>query len=305
MRTLTYYLSLLVLVFAVWSCGKSTSADAEGEADSTAVVKEQPAATPLFPDTPGIQTYSFRASFARDVANALDTIKHLGFTEVECGLDPYGLTTEEFKKMLDDRGIKATSVGAGYDQIVENPEEVAQKANIMGAKYVMVAWIPHKDAFTIDDAKKAVEDFNRVGKVLKENGVTLCYHNHGYEFVPYEDGTLFDYIAENTDPEYVSFEMDILWVTHPGADPVQLLEKYGNRWKLMHLKDLRAGVPSDFSGHTPVENDVVLGTGVIDIPAVLKAAKKAGVEHYYIEDESPTVGEQVPQSLEYLKGLTE
>ena len=71
----------------------------------------------------------------------------------------------------------------------------------------------------------------------------------------------------------------------------------------MHVKDLRKGVKSDFSGKTPVENDVALDTGQLDIPAILKAAKKAGVQHYYIEDESPSIATQVPQSLAYLRSL--
>lgn len=258
----------------------------------------------FFPKKPGVQAYTYRFSFEKDVEATLDTIQELGFTEMECGLSPYGLSTEEFKKMLDERGISSPSVGVGYDELVSDPEEVARKAKIMGATYVMTAWIPHEgDDFTIENAKKAVEDFNKAGKVLKENGLTFCYHNHGYEFRPYEDETLFDYIAENTNPEYVSFEMDILWAYLPGADPAALLEKYGDRWKLMHLKDLKKGVESNNTGHTPIENNVVLGTGQLDMPAILKAAKEAGVAHYFIEDESPQVAEQVPESLVYLKSL--
>jgi sugar phosphate isomerase/epimerase len=261
---------------------------------------------PLFPQTPGIQAYTYRFSFKKDVAATLDTIRALGITDIECGVNPNGLSAEVFRKMLDERGMKAPSVGTSYDDIVKDPQEVARKAKVLGAEYVMVAWIPHeKNNFTLENAQKAVEDFNRVGKVLKENGLTFCYHNHGFEFRPYKNGTLFDYIAENTNPEYVSFELDVLWAVHPGQDPVKLLNKYGNRWKLMHLKDLRKGVKGDFSGNTPIENDVALGTGQIDIPAVLKAAKKAGVKYYFIEDESMNVKEQVPQSMAYLKSLKE
>lgn len=101
--------------------------------------------------------------------------------------------------------------------------------------------------------------------------------------------------------------MDIMWTHFGGGDPVALLKKYPGRWKLMHLKDLRKGTPKDMTGLTPDENDVPLGTGELDIPAILKAAKKAGVVHYFIEDESPAheVKEQVPQSIAYLKSLTE
>lgn len=264
----------------------------------------------------GIESYTYRKSFPINVVATLDTIKMLGFTELEGGV-PKGMTVEEYRKLLDERGIKVPSTGAGYDQIVKEPEVVAARAKALGASFVMVSWIPHEGTnFTFANAKKAAEDFDRVGKVLKDNGLTLCYHNHGYEFHPLmefpeaagmgkKDETLFDYIAQHTNPDYVSFEMDILWAQHGGADPVKLLNKYGSRWKLMHLKDLKKGVKGDLTGNTPPENDVVLGTGQIDMPAVLKAAKKVGIKHYFIEDESNYVNTQVPLSIAYLKGLTE
>ncbi|MFD2569513.1 sugar phosphate isomerase/epimerase family protein [Spirosoma soli] len=260
---------------------------------------------PVYTFPLGVQSYTYRNHFPKDVVATLDLIKSLGFTEMEGGV-PRGMSVEEFKKLLDERGIKLTSTGGGYEQVVKDPEEVAKRAKALGASYVMVAWIPHeKSNFSLENAKKAVEDFNRVGKVMKENGLTFCYHNHGYEFQPYQDGTLFDYIVKNTNPEYVSFEMDILWATHGGADPVKLLNKYGSRWKLMHLKDLKKGIKGDLSGGTPPENDVVLGEGQIDMPAVLKTAKKVGIQHYYIEDESNKEDTQVPQSIAYLKNLKE
>jgi len=117
------------------------------------------------------------------------------------------------------------------------------------------------------------------------------------------DGTLFDELMRQTLPEDVSVELDILWVKHPGVEPETILEKYGSRIKLMHLKDLKKGVKGDFTGSTAVENDVALGTGQINMPAVLKAAKKAGVKHYYLEDESPNIQTQIPASIQYLKDL--
>ena len=260
---------------------------------------------PLFPQAPGMQTYTFRYSMKNSVAATLDTIKSLGITVLESGTNPEGLTPEAFRKLLDERKLTSPSVGAGYDELVKDPAELARKAKIVGASYLMTAWIPHAKEFNLEDAKKAVADFNRAGKVLKENGITFCYHTHGYEFVPYENGTLFDYIVKNTDPNYVSFEMDIMWVFFGGGDPAKLLLKYPNRWKLMHLKDLRKGIKGDLTGGTSVENDVTLGTGQLDIPAILKAAKKVGVKYYFIEDESSRFHEQVPETIKYLKTLVE
>ena len=97
--------------------------------------------------------------------------------------------------------------------------------------------------------------------------------------------------------------MDILWTFFPGIDPAKLLEKYPNRFKLMHVKDLKMGVIGNLSGGTSSENDVALGTGQLNLPAIMKAAKKAKIQHYYIEDESSLHAVQVPESIKYLLSI--
>ncbi len=259
-------------------------------------------AKPLYTAPLGVQAYTFRKSFPIDVAKTLDTIQMMGFTEIEGSAGK--MSPIAFKQLCNERGISIPSTGADYNFLVKSPDSVVMNANSLGAKYVMCAWIPHGKKLTLEDAQKAVADFNAAGKVLANNGITFCYHAHGYEFQPYEDGTLLDYIIKNTDPKYVSFEMDILWIQFGGGDPVELMKKYGNRWKLMHLKDLRKGTHKDLTGGTSQDNDVILGTGEIDIPAILKEAKKIGIKHFFIEDESAHVNLQVPQSISYLTNLS-
>jgi sugar phosphate isomerase/epimerase len=259
---------------------------------------------PVYTAPLGVQTYTFRRSIGLDPAKVLDTIKRLGFTEIEGGGGR--MHPADFKKLCDERGINIPSTGAGYEDLVNKIDSVVWRAKILGAKYVMCAWIPHQNnVLTLENAKKAVEDFNKAGKILKENGLTFCYHAHGYEFQPYEDGTLLDYIFKNTNPEDVSFQMDIFWIQFGGGDPVALLKKYGGRWKMMHLKDMRKGIKKDLTGLTSVENDVTLNTGELDLPAILKEAKRIGIKHYFIEDESSSYATQVPQSIAYLKSLKE
>jgi sugar phosphate isomerase/epimerase len=251
----------------------------------------------------GVEAYTFRKSFPVDVAATLDTIRLMGFAEIEGGGGK--MPPEEFKKLCDARGISIPSMGVSYEFLNKYPDSLASMARQLGATYVMCAWIPHKNnVLTYEDAVKAVNDFNRIGEYLKGRGIIFCYHAHGYEFQPYENGTLLDYIIKNTNPQYVSFEMDIFWIQFGGGDPVALLKKYGDRWKLMHLKDMRKGAKKDLTGLTGPENDVPLGTGEIDIPAILKEANKIGIKHFFIEDESNFVNAQVPQSIAYLKSLT-
>jgi sugar phosphate isomerase/epimerase len=151
---------------------------------------------------------------------------------------------------------------------------------------------------------KAVTVFNQAGKVLSDNGLTLCYHAHGYEFVPQNSGTLFDYLAENMDPRYANFQMDVFWIKQSGTDPVALLKKYSTRFKSMHLKDRLVGMPDSSNGRADVEKaNVVLGTGDVGIEAVVKEGWRLGIKHYFIEDESSRSWDQVPLSIEFLKRI--
>lgn len=250
----------------------------------------------------GVQAYTYRNYFPKDFVATLDTIAKLGITELEGGggrIDP-----ADYRRLCNERGISIPSTGTGYEDLVADPQKVAETAKIYGAEFVMCAWIPHeRGQFTLTDAQKAVKDFNAAGKVLSENGLILCYHAHGYEFQPYADGTLLDYIIQNTDPKYVSFEMDVFWIHFGGGDCVKLLKKYKDRWKLMHLKDMKPGISKDLTGGTDVEYNVPLGTGEVPIKKIIKQANKIGIKHFFIEDESSRVLIQVPESIAYLKSL--
>jgi len=131
------------------------------------------AGKPLYTAPFGVESYTFRKSFPVDVEKTLDTIKMMGFTEIE-GTGGK-LPPAEFRKMCIARGITIPATGADYNSLVKSPDSLAEVAKTLGAKYLMCAWIPHKAAFTIDEAKKAVADFNNIGKVLKQHGITFCY----------------------------------------------------------------------------------------------------------------------------------
>ncbi len=250
----------------------------------------------------GIQLYSLRNQFKNDVEASLKIIRDWGLTNLEGG-GTYGLSFEEFDGLLDKYKLDVVSVGASYDDLKDNPEKALANAKQFGAKYVMCAWISHEgNNFDIEKTKEAVEVFNKAGKLLQDEGITLAYHAHGYEFRPYEDGTLFDYMAKNA--EHFAFEMDVYWVQHGGTDPLALLNKYPDKFVLFHLKDMEKGVVGNNTGHEDVETNVVLGTGQIDISGVVKRAKELGVAKYmFIEDECSRVVEQVPQSLQYLNAI--
>ena len=250
----------------------------------------------------GLQLYSLREQFKKDVAQTLDQVRAFGITNVELA-GTYGVAPGKFKAQLDARGIKAISGHFSYEQCRDDIEGVARDAKLLGLEYAGCAWIPHKDPFDEKTCREAAAVFNRAGEALAKHGIKFFYHTHGYEFLPYRDGTLFDLLMAETNPEFVRIEMDVYWIVHPGQDPVKLLEKYGKRFELMHVKDMKRGTPGGFTGQSDVTNNVPLGEGIIDLPGVFRAAKKAGVKWYFIEDESPASVEQIPQSLRYLENL--
>jgi len=256
-----------------------------------------------FKERIGLQLYSLRDQFARDVPKTLDQVRDFGIKYVETA-GTYGLTPEKFRAELDSRGLKAVAGHFSYERCRDDIEGVAREAKILGLQYAGCAWIPHKDPFDEKTCREAIAVFNRAGEALAKHGLKFFYHTHGYEFLPYGNGTLFDLMMTETKPEFVHFEMDVFWVVHPGHDPVKLLEKYGSRFELMHVKDMKRGTPTGlFTGHADVSTNVALGAGVIDWTAVFRAARKAGVKWYFIEDESPASVQQIPQSLSYLQKL--
>lgn len=257
----------------------------------------------LFAQEIGLQLYSLRNEFKVDVPRTLAKIKEWKIKLIEGG-GTYGLPLDEYKKLLQNNNLEMVSYGAGFEELENNPQAVIDNAKELGAKFIMCAWVPHKEGvFTIDEINKAIVVFSKAGKLMLEHGLKFCYHPHGYEFRPYENGTLFDYLVKNTDSKYVNFEMDVFWVKHPGQDPVALLKKYPTRFLMLHLKDRRPGTPGNQDGRAPDETNVVLGQGDVGIAAIMKEAKKIGVKYYFIEDESPVAVEQIPLSLDFLRKL--
>jgi len=256
---------------------------------------------PAFKGPIGLQLYSLRAQFSNSVPATLDQVHNFGIRYVELA-GTYNLPPEKFNEQLAARGLKPVSGHFPFERYRDDVEGVARDAKALGLQYAGCAWIPHTDPFGEKTCREAIAVFNRAGEALAKHGLKFFYHTHGYEFQPHDSGTLFDLLMAETKPSFVRYEMDVFWIVHPGQDPVKLLQKYGQRFELMHVKDMKKGTPTGLlTGHSEVTNDVALGTGIMDWPAVLSAAKKAGVKWYFIEDESPTSVEQIPQSLRFLE----
>ena len=252
----------------------------------------------------GINIYSVRGLARKDLPATLSLIRELGFRDVEAG-DLFGRTPAEFQRLLKAEGLSARSVGASWKDLGGNLDFVISHAKTLGAEYVVCSTIPHSARhLTAKDCVVAAENLNRWGERLAASGLRLCYHTHGTEFDPSPDGTQFDTLAKLCDPRYANFEMDIFWIVYGRQDPVDFLRRYPKRFPLMHVKDMRKGLPL---GGTPAEveeNDSVpLGTGLVNVKAALAEAKRQQVRHLFLEEEAVDPVPQIRQSLRYLATL--
>ena len=252
----------------------------------------------------GVQLYSVRNQAAKDLPGTLARVHDLGFREVELA-GTYGLSAAAFRHMLDSVGLHAVSMHVGYEQFRDSLDSVLQDAKTLGVQYVGTAWIPHPDGpISEDSTHKAAANFNTWGRAAKAQGLQFFYHVHGYEFEPGTSGALpMDILMSETDSDAVKYEMDVFWITRPGQDPVAWLRKYPNRWRLLHLKDMKKGTPTNVNDGAANADftEVPVGTGQIDYRAVLRTAQEIGVEQYFLEDETSAPFTTMPQSVQWLE----
>jgi sugar phosphate isomerase/epimerase len=252
----------------------------------------------------GLQLWSLRELLPKDLPGTLAKVRALGFREVE-GAGLWRHTAGELRAALDAAGLRCRSAHMGFERLRDDLAGAFAEVKTLGATWVVCPWIPHDKVFTREDAVKAAEAFDKFGKAARDAGLRFGYHCHGYEFVPSTEGTLWETLAQATDRERVAFQIDVFHAYNGGADPARLIEKYEGRVVSLHLKDIKKGYQvKEGSAGAPADVDVPVGSGQIDWPAVLRAARKSGASMYYVEDESTDPLGHIPQSLTYLEGLT-
>jgi len=251
----------------------------------------------------GLELYSVRNELKKDLPGTLKMVRDWGFEDVELAGLP-AMSADDTARALRTAGLRAVSQFVDYDKFRDAFPAVVKDAKTLGVEELIVGWIPHEKVLTKEDVDRAMRDFNAWGAAAAKEKLRLGYHIHGYEFVPGAEGTMLDTLFKGTDPQHVDFEMDVFWVVRGGGDPVALLNRYGKRIRLVHLKDISKGTETGVTtGAAPDEASVTLGTGTIPWAKVLDAAQKAQVKWYFVEDEHPEAVKQIPQTLEYLRTL--
>jgi len=241
----------------------------------------------------GVQLYTLRSVMGDDMEGTLDALAEMGYTEVEfAGL--WGRTAAEMRAIIDGFGLQAASSHHGLNQVRDGWDSTLEDAITLGQKWVVVPSI-NGDERTREGLLAVADDFNAAGEAARAAGLGFGYHNHSWEFEPLADGTIpYDLLLERCDPDLVKMQLDLFWAIHAGADPLQYFGAYPGRFTSVHVK-----------GRTADGDMVAVGQGVVDWVGLFARSEQAGIEHYFVEHDSPgddPVG-NVRISFEALHGI--
>lgn len=266
-------------------------------------------ATPL--GVAGIQLYAVRDSLAADPAATLRRVREIGFREVETA-GFAGLAARDFRRLLDDHGLAAPSAHLDFS----DPARAFEQAHALGAAYAasgsLRALVPgaHSGGMTLDEARRTAELANRLGEQAQRAGLQYAYHNHHIEFAA-ENGTIaYDVLLAETDPALVRFEIDCGWMVIGGGNPIDYFTRYPQRFPMIHVKDFLHGPPRPGSAafDTYEYPGAELGAGMIDYRPIFAAAERAGLEHYFDEQEGPYARmsqlEAARQAYDYIRRIS-
>lgn len=234
------------------------------------------------PGALGLQLYTLRDSIHKDPKGVLTKVASFGYKELETFSYQdgkiFGMPFSAFGSFVKGLGMQVTSGHYGIDQAKSNSwEEAVRNAKSIGQTYMVVPYLVESERKSIDDYKKICGHLNKAGEICNKHGIRFGYHNHAFEFDPLNGQIPFDVMLAELDPKTVGMEMDIYWVVRAGHDPIQYFEKYPGRFEQWHVKDM---------DKNNKDRNADVGTGAIDYKPIFAKAKKSGMKHWYIEQES-------------------
>lgn len=243
----------------------------------------------------GIQIYTLRDEIANDgLEVTMEMVAAAGYKWIE----PFGYenkkylgkTPAEFRAIVEGLGMRIPSIhsvmelssAGGKDDMINNMKITAEDAKATGAEYMVWAYLKPEDRTSMEDYKRHIETFNKFSEICKEVGIQFAYHNHDFEFIPFEGETEMPYelIMKETDSDLVKFEMDLYWVKKADQDPVEWFKKDPGRFKLWHVKDM---YPED-------RFFAPLGKGDTDFKRIFAERETSGMQYFFVEQDAARAG---------------
>ena len=262
-------------------------------------------------DPVGIQLYTVRKFMEQDFDGTLAKVAQIGYREVEFA-GYFGKSPQEASAALRKNGLTSPSEHVPYDTVEKKWPETLEGAHVTGQKYIVCPWIDVTQRKEPDGWKRAADLFNRAGEASQTAGIQFAYHNHAFEFEPYDSlgGKMpYDFLLAETDPKFVKMEMDLCWITVGGQDPLAYFDRYPGRFPMVHVKDWnKEGAITDphepEAGHPVKAGHMAnVGGGSIDWKRIFAQSSKAGIQHYFVENDEAKSFEDPRASYEYLAKL--
>ena len=241
----------------------------------------------------GLQMYTLRNEMAQDPIGTIRKVAEIGYEGIEA-LPWEGISVEDYRKLLDDLGLKTPGGHVPLEALEADLNAVVDLYLALGATYVTVPYLAEERRKTGDDWRRLAEIMTEIGEKLATQGLVLSYHNHSFEFQTFDGKYGFDIFFETADPRYVKSQLDTYWVKHGGEDPAAYIRKLDHRTPLIHLKDM--GEDGSFAE---------VGEGILDWEAIFDASEANGAVWYLVEQDTckrPPI-EAVAVSLDNLRAM--
>lgn len=252
----------------------------------------------------GIQLYTLREAFSKDVKEVLEHVAKSGYKEVETyGYSSekgfFGTSAKDFKKIMNDNGLKAPSGHYDFNSYIKDNNADFLKASIecanqLGSEYITVPYLDEKLRSDLDGFKRIAQKINEAAVLCKQSGLKLAYHNHDFEFKKFGNQTGYEILLQETDKKLVDFELDLYWVVRSGNDPLELFKTNPGRFTMWHVKDM---------DKSKAEWNTEIGEGSINFKAIFAEAKLSGMQHFFVEQEtnySPNPMESIKTSWDFV-----
>lgn len=227
-------------------------------------------ATPI-----ALQLYTVRDLTAQDFPGTLAQVATIGYAGVE--LAGYGgMAVPDLKAKLDQLHLRVAGSHVALKRLETELPQVIEECHTLHTAYLVCPVLP-QELRSPEGFRALAESLNSIGETAHTNDLTLCYHNHAFEWETEVDGTpAYDWLLDHTDRAYVQFELDIYWLLKAGQDPAEYLAQQAGRMPLVHLKDMTT---DERHTYAPV------GTGSVQFSPVFTAAEHGGVTWYIVEQD--------------------
>jgi sugar phosphate isomerase/epimerase len=253
----------------------------------------------------GIQLYTLRDIINKDIKGIINQVAKAGFKEVETyGYSKktgfWGLSPQDFEKLLNDNGLKSPSGHFDFNEYLSTGnldvlKQYIEASEITKTKYIVCPYISDETREKNSDYRIIAEKLNKAGELFAKSGIKVGYHNHGFEFDNVGGRVGLETLLAETDQNLVTFELDLYWAVFAKRNPIEMFEKYPNRFSMWHVKDMNK---------QNKDWNTEIGNGTIDYKAIFTKASLSGVKHIFVEQENnykPSPIGSINNSIKYIK----